>query len=243
VPADGSAPGSLSYASVTSLTLPPHEAVILLNDSDLIFKDGVESSDFAAWSGVVGGGDLAVSSGAAAMDGAYGLSALVNDTASLYVEDGTPSDEGRYRARFLFDPAGFDPGEADGHLRTRIFIAFEESPNRRLVTVVLRRQNGQYGIMGRVHLDDGTFRDTVFVPVSDAPHSVQLDWKRSTTPTAKDGYLQLWVDATTVSVGGLDNSVGRVDFARLGAMSVKTGAAGMLLFDKFESRRLNFIVP
>jgi hypothetical protein len=53
----------------------------------------------------------------------------------------------------------------------------------------------EYGIMGRVHLDDGTFRDTAFVPVSDAPHSVQLDGKRST------------------------------------------------LFDKFESRRLNFIVP
>lgn len=243
VPADGSAPGSLSYTSVTSLTLQPHEAVILLNDSDLIFKDGVESADFAAWSRAVGGGDLAVSTGAAAMDGTHGVSALVNDTESLYVEDGTPSDEGRYRARFLFDPAGFDPGEADGHLRTRIFIAFEESPNRRLVTVVLRRLNGQYGIMGRVHLDDGTFRDTAFVAVSDAPHSVQLDWKRSTSPTANNGYLQLWVDATTVSVTGLDNSLGAIDFARLGAMSVKTGAAGMLLFDKFESRRLNLIVP
>jgi hypothetical protein len=36
---------------------------------------------------------------------------------------------------------------------------------------------------------------------------------------------------------GLQNNASSVDFARLGALSVKTGASGMLFWDDFESRR------
>jgi len=34
-----------------------------------------------------------------------------------------------------------------------------------------------------------------------------------------------------------------VDFVRMGAIAVKTGAAGTLLFDQFESRRQRLIGP
>jgi hypothetical protein len=42
---------------------------------------------------------------------------------------------------------------------------------------------------------------------------------------------------------GLDNSVSAVDLVRLGALSVKAGAAGTLFWDEFESRRQTYIGP
>ena len=50
--------------------------------------------------------------------------AIVDDQSGLYVQDDSPTGETRYRARFYFDPAAFDPGEASGNLRTRVFLAF-----------------------------------------------------------------------------------------------------------------------
>ena len=61
------------------------------------------------------GGDLTVEAGAAMGGTTRGLQAAVDDTAGLFVEDDSPTDENRYRARFYLDPAGFDPGEATDH--------------------------------------------------------------------------------------------------------------------------------
>lgn len=66
----------------------------------------------------------------------------------------------------------------------------------------------------------------------------------SSGPDANDGSFQLWIDDTSVSMlTGLDNSRSAVDMARLGALSVKSGAAGTLYWDEFESRRLTAIGP
>ena len=124
----------------------------------------------------------------------------------------------------------------------RIFIALAEEPNLRLVTLVLRRMAGQYSLMARVRLDDGTRAQTAFFAITDAPHLVELDWTRSEGPDDNNGGLELWIDEIPVStLTGLDNSASLIDFARLGAMSVKPGAHGTLLFDDFESRRQRYI--
>src|SRR6185295_8054005 len=101
---------------------------------DLIFEDGFQSGDLTRWSSAsTGGGGLSVS-GAAAMAGtSAGLEVSVNDTSGVYVQDDTPNAENRYRARFYFDPNGFDPGEAQSHFRTRILIAFDPT-GLRLIT-------------------------------------------------------------------------------------------------------------
>jgi hypothetical protein len=41
----------------------------------------------------------------------------------------------------------------------------------------------------------------------------------------------------------LDNNAGGVDFVRLGALSVKTGAAGVMYFDEFVSQEDAYIGP
>ena len=217
---------------------------------DLVFADGFELGNLAPWSSAqTDGGDLTLSAAAGMASTQHGLRAVVDDTASLFVSDATPQDANRYRARFRFDPGGFDPGEAEGHRRTRVFIAFEEDPNRRLAAVVLRRLSGAYGIMARTRLDDDSQADTPFVPITDAPHVIEIDWKRSSSPAASDGWLYLWIDGNAAgsnpaaALTGLDNSLGAVDFVRLGALSVKSGAAGTLSFDEFESRNQSYIGP
>jgi hypothetical protein len=237
--------GDVAVAAGQLSTTVPAQSLTLfvVPPSDLIFRDGVESGSVAAWSSSANDGDLTVSA-AAALDGTRGLAARVDDTASLYVQDDRPDGESRYRARFLFDPNGFDPGLSAGHLRTRLAIAFQENPARRMVTIVLRRVGTQYSVMARVRLDDGTVRDTSFFDITDAPHTLEFAWQRARTAASVDGSFQLWIDGSSVAtIGGLDNGERRVDFTRLGAMSVKTGAAGTLYLDKFESRRRTFIGP
>ena len=217
----------------------------IVTGTDGIFADDFESGDLFAWSSAqTDGGDLTVSATAALAGTGAGAEVLVDDTAGVYVVDETPQDEDRYRARFYFDPSGFDPGESEQHFRTRIFIAFEEGPNRRLAAIVLRRQGGAYSVMGRTRLDDGTQAKTPFVPISAGPHVVEIDWRRASGPDALDGSFQMWIDgAPAGSLSNLDNHLSAVDFVRLGALSVKSGAAGTLHFDEFESRRLTDIGP
>jgi hypothetical protein len=212
--------------------------------NDLIFADGFESGDLSAWSSAQDdAGDLTAGPGAIGPP-SPGLRAVVDDTAGVYVVDETPDDESRYRARFYFDPSGFDPGEAQAHLRTRLFLAFEEGPARRLVAIVLRRIGGAYSLMGRARLDDGSQASTPFVPITDGPHFVEVDWRRASTPDANDGSFQMWIDGTSVAtLSNLDNRLSGVDFVRLGALSVKPGAAGVLHWDEFESRRQSYIGP
>jgi hypothetical protein len=214
-------------------------------EPDLIFRDDFETGTLAAWStSVTDSGDLSVSTAAALRFTTAGLQGLVNDTAGIYVQDDRPADEWRYRARFYFDPNGFDPGEASGRFRTRLFILFEEAPTRRLAAIVLRRQGGAYSLRGRCRLDDNTQANTPFIPLTDEPHAIELSWRRSSGPDAEDGQLELFIDGTSVSVlTGLDNSISAVDFVRMGALSVKAGASGTMYWDEFISRRDNLIGP
>jgi hypothetical protein len=212
---------------------------------DSIFRNGFDSGTLSAWSAAVtDSGDLGVSAAAALKSTAAGLHGIVDDTAGLYVQDNSPGDEGRYRARFYFDTSSFDPGETENHRRTRLFIAFEENPNRRLAAIVLRRLGGQYSLLGRARLDDDSQYDTGFFPIDDGVHFVELAWTRSSGPDAGDGSFELWIDGSSVHAATtLDNSAGAVDFVRLGALSVKTGATGTLYWDEFESRRVTYIGP
>jgi len=109
---------------------------------------------------------------------------------------------------------------------------------------VLKRQLGAYTVEARVRRNDGTRADTGFFPISDGPHFIEFDWQRATGPGTSDGSLKLWIDNTPVAtLSGIDNDQVPVDFVRMGALSVKTGAAGTLFYDQFESRRQRLIGP
>src|SRR4051812_28037240 len=95
-----------------------------------IFNDGFECNLDAWTANSNGAGDL-FATPAAAMGGACGMEAFIDDTTGLYVEDQSPNHESFYTAQFALDPHDFDPGESASHFRTRIFIGFE-APSRRM---------------------------------------------------------------------------------------------------------------
>jgi hypothetical protein len=234
-----SGPNENCCFDVWARAFPPFGAT---GTGDLIFADGFETGDWSRWSAVATDGDLAVTP-QAALVGNYGLQAFVDDSTSLFVQDDTPTREARYRARFYFDPSQFDPGEAAGTFRTRIFIVLQE-PTRRVVSLVLKRQNGQYSVMARVRQDDGSLRDTGFIPITPGRHWIEISWQKATADSSFDGRFDMWIDGTAVApLTGIDNFAYGVDFVRMGALSLKRGASGVLRFDAFESRRTTPIGP
>jgi hypothetical protein len=211
---------------------------------DQLFADGFESGGLSAWSASAGGGDLSVAPEAAMRSSTAGLQGQVNDTQGLWVQDDSPRGEHRYRARFYFDPGDFDPGEAQGRFRARIFIGFDENPIRRLFTLVLRRRDGEFALMARARRDDGARSDTGFTTIGPGAHAVEVAWARSSGVDAADGTLELWMDGSLAgSVAGIDNDDGALDFVRMGVLSVKSGASGTMYWDEFASRRATPIGP
>ncbi|HEX5809324.1 MAG TPA: right-handed parallel beta-helix repeat-containing protein, partial [Anaerolineales bacterium] len=87
--------------------------------TDAIFASSFESGNLSDWSGNAnGGGDLSVSP-AAALSGANGLQAVINDTTVLSVTSDQPNAEPRYRLRFYFDPNSIAMANGDAHIIVR----------------------------------------------------------------------------------------------------------------------------
>ena len=209
--------------------------------ADLIFANGFETGNFSGWTSVSnGGGDLSVTS-SAAIAGSYGLQAIINDTTAMYVNDDSPAAEPRYRFRFDFDPNSLSMRDGDAHI---IFRGYSGT-----TTVAIRVEfgfsSGAYQIRAALVNDGSTWTDTNWFPLSDGPHSVELDWRAATSAGANNGGLTLWLDGVPqADITGVDNDTLRLDRARLGALaSIDTGTSGTYYFDAFESRRQTYIGP
>lgn len=211
--------------------------------SDDIFSDGFDGTSLDAWSTVKNPfGDLTTSV-AAAMGGARGLQATIRSTGRMFVQTETPNAESRYRVRFWFDPNGFVP--AADKQRMIIMQAFSRTPNRmKLIQLMVRRVGLQYQMRARVRIDDLGMLSTAWIPFTDAPHAIELDWKRAASSDVADGHLQLWIDGQSVAaLTKLDNGRHFLDFARLGAIGMRPVSSGTIYFDRFVSRRSSYIGP
>ncbi len=203
--------------------------------SDLLFADGFEGGNLSGWSrSVTDGGDLSVSA-AAALKGSYGMEVLFDDNQPKYVEDQTPTAEGRYRMRFYFDPNTITMASGDQHY---IFTAFDNA-GRSVFDLYLRFYNGVYQIKAAV-LDDGLLNYyTSYYTLTDARHYLEIDWQAASSPESNDGYLSLWIDGVLKQTrSGINNDTRRVDYVRLGPRSgIDSGTRGTYYIDAFELHR------
>jgi hypothetical protein len=170
------------------------------------------------------------------------MQAVIDDATAIYVTDDMPNAEPRYRARFYFDPNSILMVSGEAHYIFKGFVG----ASAEVLRVEFRQSSGAYQIRAAL-LDDGTtwINTNTWYTISDASHSIELDWRASTAPGANNGGLTLWIDGVQqADLTGVDNDTRRVDRARLGALSgIDAGTRGTYFFDAFESRRQTYIGP
>ena len=211
------------------------------SSSDVIFSDSFESGNLSAWSSsTTDGGDLGVNT-AAALVGANGLQAVIDDNNSIHITNDSPNAEPRYRARFYFDPNSISMTNGDNHF---IFNAFEGTSTA-VTRVDFQRSSGNYQLRARVLDDSSNWIDTNWFTISDAAHFIEVDWQAATSGGANNGSLTFWIDGIQqASLTGVNNDTWRIDRVRLGAISgIDSGTRGTYYFDAFESRRQSYIGP
>jgi len=192
-----------------------------------LFADGFESGDLTAWSSNENdGGDLSAAE-AAALHGTYGLSALIDDTTVIYVEDATPDSPTRYRCRFYFDPNTVDLN--DWHSVTILRIGWTATVD------LIHGEGTDFLIKAGLENDAAEFSYTSEYAITDEPHCIEVDWKQSSG--ADDGYISLWIDGVLKETkGSIDNDTKSLTFARLGVPGgLEAGDNGTMYFDDFAS--------
>jgi YD repeat-containing protein len=233
---------SFDFATLRSGRAPRNDAVLapLAGPGD-IFADSFESGNFSAWSAAVTNtGKLSVTT-VAKRWGNFGMQAVISNNTAMYVRDDTPATESRYRARFYFSPNSITMAANNAH---ELFSG-RTVTGTNIVTVQLRYASSTYQLMAQAVNDSSGISSTAWYPISNTWHFIEIDWRASTSTTAKNGYLTLWIDGVQKeSKAGIDNDTRRVDEARLGPLSgIDTGTRGTEYFDAFESRRDTYIGP
>jgi hypothetical protein len=226
--------GSLCDTASVAITVTP-------TTSDLIFTDGFESGDLAAWSASkTDVGDLSVSA-AAALIGGNGMQAVIDDNTTIFVTDDTPNAEPRYRVRFYFDPNSIPMASGNAHF---IFDGYTGTSTK-VLRVEFRRSSGNYQVRAWLVNDGTTWTNTSWFTISDVSHFIELDWQAATAAGANNGGLTLWIDGIQrATLTGVDNDTRRIDRVRLGAVAgIDTTTRGTYYFDAFESRRQTYIGP
>jgi tartrate-resistant acid phosphatase type 5 len=241
-PTETRTPTSTQTATATHTpTSTPTSTATSASAPDLIFANGFESGDLSAWSSSsIDLGDLSVSS-SAAVNGSYGLQAVIDDTNAIYVADESPNGETRYRARFYFDPNSISMASNDDYY---IFSGYSGTS-----TLVLRMKfqysGASYQLQAQLLNDSSIWTNSSWFTISDAPHFVEVDWRAATSSGANNGSLTFWIDGLQLAnLTGVDNDTWRIDRVRLGATSgINSTTLGVTYLDTFESRRQTYIGP
>ena len=158
--------------------------------ADLLFKDGFESGDLLRWSSSRNVGGRLAATAAAALDGAFGLSANVTDTNALYVQDDTPAAEPPLRARFSSTRTASCPDRAPAHDGTGVqrLPGCEHAASRSSCGA-----GSQYSIQAQAVLDSGTVVSTAFANITDA--RTRSSWIGGRHGGQRQRrLLQLWID-------------------------------------------------
>jgi len=173
----------------TTLTPSLTPTITQTRSQNLIFADGFETGTLSVWSSSqIDGGDLSVSQ-LAALAGAFGLQATLDNNSPIYVLDDLPNRETHYRASFLFDPNSIAMAENENHV---LFHGYSSST----VTFQLRLQfiNGEYRLRGEVDNDSRRWFFTGWSVLTDTAHSIQIEWRAATASGANNGEFSLWID-------------------------------------------------
>jgi hypothetical protein len=166
------------------------------------------------------------------------MQVAINNTTSIYVTKNLASAEPRFRARLAFDPNSIVMADGNAHYLAIGYDAVSTTPLA-VFNLDFRFFSGAYQIRLRQQDDSQATRSTNWVNISDAPHTIELEWWVATSVGANNGGLTLWIDGIQQgSLSGIDNDTRRIERLRLGAASsIDAGTQGTYYVDGFESYR------
>ena len=225
-------PGFLVVAVVAGVLLPAAAW-----SQALIFTDGFESGDLAAWSAVreTSAGLLTVTPAAALGSPAFGLEVAAGGRA--WLESRQPDRESEVFASFLFNP---DNWEMLPRARVEI-LRFHARGGRHHLRLVLGQAGpGLFRINLQVRGNQGGYQTIGGGPVlAGAANRIEVHWRAASAPNATDGSATLFINGElearepTLANGRLD-----VRAIRLGTVAGQTGATrGSYYLDDFASFR------
>lgn len=203
--------------------------------ADPIFSDDFESGDLLAWTARKGDfGDLKVVA-TAALQGAWGMRARIDDNTPIYVTDDTPNGEVSYKAKFLFDPNSIGMKNRDFHT---IFLGQDlRTGYVPTLRVEFRKVFSGYQLRAGTRSDSPTWINTAWFAITDQSHEVEVEWDASQSAGMNNGQLMFFIDSIQkANITGIDNDTFQVDRVRLGAVNnIDTTTRGTTFFDLFES--------
>jgi len=178
----------------------------------------------------------------AAMEGNFGLEAISDGSATnAFVQDDSPNAETTYRMSFMFDPNSM-PMVVGGRHFIASATADSSQGNKSCIEVLLRRTASGYDIrvFTSVTASATNRKKTAPVPLSDEPHTIEIQWQESSGPGIEDGIVQIRVDGGAwVGRSDVRNWTQTVKNAKLGflASSIDPGTIGSHYYDDFQSFR------
>lgn len=184
---------------------------------------------------VTDSGDLSAAGGAALAGTGYGLSALIDDTTSIYATAEFSSiTSNLVRFRFYYDPNSFTASSTN---YWGIFGARVTTTGSYLVFVRVSKSGANYYLGACIYKDDSSysFQDAL---ITDAPHYIEIYATRAATNVSADGGLSWTIDgAAQPAITGIDNYDRWAGLAtvRLGAgvvLTIPAGTAGTIYLDE-----------
>ena len=206
-------------------------ASVALVVDDLIFADGFETGNTARWSSATGAG-ISVS-GAAAMQGSFGMEVVLSPGIQGFVTDNTPTALTSYNARFQFNP---NAARTVNGVET--IFAGQNAGGTTIFSIEYRRPNpgSNPQIRATVLRQGGTTR-TNWVNLANAPQVIDIVWESGTATS-----LRLYVDGVQRQVrNNLNTSAYQLESVNLGPSAGLVN--GTQYFDSFTSKRSPVVLP
>ncbi len=234
-PTTDPAPTATSTPTATATNTPtPQPTATNTPSANIVFADGFESGNMAAWTFYSNGTRLSVNSNAALV-GLKGLQAVINGNTPSFVQDGTPANESLYRARFYFNPNSTKTGGAATYILTGL-----NSSGVMIFNVQYRTSGSSYQISAGA-ASNGKQIKTNWQTITNAAHFIEIAWASNSRSS-----FSLYIDgALAQTLTNLNTSSYRLDLIRLGPSGgLNSSASGAEYFDAFVSTRsTNYIGP
>lgn len=235
--------GSTDLTNTVTMPAENHSAgVTYVESSALLFESGFETGDFSEWSRYNDGGGWMYVCSEAAINGDWGACVASGDNDKRkQLTDETPVYQTTFSTRFNLDVNSLAMGEGERFRVMQVKMG-EERP----FFIVLKYESGQYLIQLNTKLDDLSKVKTDWIPITDASHTIEVDWQAASGDGANDGYAELYVDdVLQEALTGLDNDTIYIDKFKLGFTSKLTGKviSGVFYIDDVATSNNGYIGP